>query len=75
MRSVQGSHNVWFITDNEEFPVPKFTYGESKPHTCPVCGGKGMVNAGFYAEISSTTGTCEETCRPCNGTGVLWGRY
>jgi len=42
------------------------------PKRCPICGGRGMVGPGFYSEISSTAGTCEETCRACNGTGVLW---
>jgi len=40
---------------------------------CPVCGGRGTVGPGFYSEISSTANTCEETCRACNGRGVLWG--
>ena len=40
---------------------------------CPVCGGKGMVGVGFYSQINSTANTCEETCRSCGGTGIVWG--
>lgn len=45
---------------------------DSKCQCCPVCGGKGFVQAGFYngvgtTIITSTTGT--EKCRSCNGKG------
>ena len=45
------------------------------PHTCPICGGNGIVPNGFY---SSTTGiwsivsTTPEKCKSCNGTGIVW---
>lgn len=49
---------------------------ESKvPYRCPVCGGNGMVDAGFYSQTSggwpSIGGT--EICKSCNGTGIIWG--
>ena len=48
---------------------------ESIPHRCPVCGGNGFVPNGFYIQIMgswSTNSTTPETCRSCNGTGILW---
>jgi len=42
---------------------------------CPVCGGNGMVPNGFYntvTGIGSTTSIVPETCRSCNGTGVIF---
>jgi hypothetical protein len=46
-----------------------------KPYTCPVCGGTGFVQQGFYSQTSgtwSTTSISTEKCRSCGGTGVLW---
>jgi DnaJ-class molecular chaperone len=46
------------------------------PHTCPVCKGHQSVPNGFYRTIGSnnwsTGSTLPETCRTCNGTGVVW---
>lgn len=50
-----------------------------KPYKCPVCGGKGNVPSGFYDPpqmtyeypITSTVSTTE-TCKSCNGQGILW---
>jgi len=45
------------------------------PHVCPVCSGRGFVPQSFYlgnGPGSSSTGTGTETCRTCNGTGVVW---
>ena len=41
---------------------------------CPVCIGRGFVQAGFYSStsdtyITSTTGV--ETCHSCNGKGYV----
>jgi len=46
-----------------------------KPYTCPVCGGRGIVPAGFYTSVGyySTTGNTTEHCRSCSGTGIIWG--
>jgi len=41
---------------------------------CPVCGGKGMVPAGFYNSTDGnwvTTSTVPETCRSCGGKGYI----
>jgi DnaJ-class molecular chaperone len=44
-----------------------------KPHTCPVCGGAGQVQAGFYNIGAAATGsTVPETCRACGGSGIVW---
>ena len=42
---------------------------------CPVCGGNGLVPCGFYNQTSGhwgTTSITPETCRSCNGTGVVF---
>ena len=47
-----------------------------EPFRCPICGGNGLVPPGFYATVTgvnSGTSTAPEQCRPCAGTGVLWG--
>ena len=49
--------------------------GESRPHTCPVCQGRGFVALGFYQHLPGVGivgGT--EPCRTCNGSGVIWGK-
>lgn len=52
-----------------------------KPHKCPVCGGNGIVPAGFYnstnisedGTIIITTGDADTTaCRSCAGTGIVY---
>jgi len=46
-----------------------------QPFKCPVCGGNGLVPAGFYNTVtgySTTTSTAPLTCRSCNGTGIVW---
>lgn len=53
---------------------------EPKPCTCPVCGGKGLVATGFYDWYNTTIGTMRssatpETCRSCDGTGVVWRTF
>jgi len=45
------------------------------PYRCPVCGGNGIVAAGFYTQTSgcwTSTGGFE-MCRSCNGTGIVYG--
>lgn len=42
---------------------------------CPVCGGKGKVPNGFYTWTEHywpTTSAAAETCRTCNGTGIIF---
>lgn len=46
-------------------PVPK------RPHKCPVCEGRGWVPNGFYGVVDCTS-TANETCRSCNGAGIIW---
>ena len=46
-----------------------------EPHRCPVCGGNGLVPNGFYDQTSGQWTSCStlpETCRSCNGTGVIF---
>jgi hypothetical protein len=51
------------------------TYGGGMtPHCCPVCGGRGWVQPGFYHNPWGASGCniSNETCRSCSGTGVVW---
>lgn len=51
-------------------------FGEGQnPHKCPICEGHGMVPGGFYTALAgcgSTSNVTAETCRSCDGNGVLW---
>ena len=56
----------------------RFTTKQSNklPYRCPVCRGNGQVDNGFYNQTTgdwSSTSTAPETCRSCQGTGVVWG--
>ncbi len=47
----------------------------AKLYKCPVCDGKGIVPAGFYlsaTDIITVGSTAPETCKSCNGAGILW---
>lgn len=49
-------------------------FNQMKPYCCPVCGGKGIVPSGFYSfpgNFGGVTNTCAETCRACNGKGII----
>lgn len=57
------------------------TVMENKPHRCPVWLGTGNVPGGFYNSTNftedgqvliTTGGTGSETCRSCNGQGIVW---
>ena len=39
---------------------------------CPVCGGRGWMEAGFFTGMTMATSLAPETCRPCSGTGLIW---
>jgi hypothetical protein len=64
--------------DPDERPAMKESISEGlfKPYRCPICGGTGKVQAGFYDQFGgawSTTSISPEPCRSCNGTGIVWG--
>ena len=49
------------------------------PHKCPVCEGRGNVPSGFYDSPTmiheyppTSTVSTTETCKSCNGQGILW---
>lgn len=44
-----------------------------KAVTCPVCGGNGIVDEGFYRQTSGqwTSAGGTETCRSCYGKGWI----
>lgn len=42
---------------------------------CPVCNGRGFVPNGFYSTTNESwysSSTAPETCRTCNGSGMVW---
>ena len=43
-----------------------------KPHLCPVCQGRGTVEAGFYSRAGSLSDLTPEECKGCKGEGILW---
>lgn len=65
----------------EPYQPGVFQWSETKYHvpkscsTCPVCDGRGHVTNGFYkshGETWSTDSMTPETCRSCDGKGVVW---
>lgn len=48
-----------------------------KPHRCPVCEGRGKLQYDpvnpFVEVASSAAGVPMWECRPCGGTGIVWG--
>jgi|GEM_PF-2019095 hypothetical protein len=47
----------------------------AQPSRCPVCGGVGLVSAGFYEGWpigSISVDTPKEPCRSCDGEGIVW---
>ena len=72
MREVELPTETGFISDSKLEYIPLST-----PHRCPICGGNGLVDNGFYNQTSgswSSTGTIPETCRTCNGEGIVWSK-
>lgn len=45
------------------------------PYRCPVCGGNGLVQSGFYSSATgywtSSSASTTETCRSCFGKGYV----
>jgi len=57
----------------EETEMTVFT-GNSTPHKCPVCDGRGVVPLGFYqiyGNYSTTDGRHDEPCRSC-ANGIIY---
>ena len=53
---------------------------EPEPCICPVCAGKGLVAPGFYDWHNLSIGiitssATPETCRSCDGKGVVWRTF
>lgn len=44
------------------------------PWRCPVCIGRGSMNAGFYEPTTLYPNTESVPCRSCDGTGIVWGQ-
>ncbi len=62
----------------ERCPVCKPTETQpsspTTPHRCPICGGSGIVESGFYQQTGGqwTSAGGIETCKTCNGQGIVW---
>lgn len=54
----------------ERYDRPRVTY---QPFRCPVCGGTGLVPAGFYLQTMTSSAT-PEVCKTCKGSGAVWHR-
>jgi DnaJ-class molecular chaperone len=76
----QNEEEKWAITMMAEYA--EYCFNESKkiitgqPYRCPVCNGNGLVPRGFYngaimTGYWSSADTASETCRSCNGSGVV----
>ena len=63
MRSAGGFDNLRIEESNQD---------KRSLHKCPVCEGRGEVQAGFYGGFGALTSVSPETCRTCNGKGVIW---
>lgn len=64
--------NIDKIYDDVEKEEPIIRH---HPHICPVCNGRGFVMAGFYSSFTgefTTSAIEQETCRTCNGSGIIW---
>lgn len=44
----------------------------AQPFRCPICEGRGTVEAGFYNPGLGTTSTTREVCHSCGGAGIIW---
>lgn len=87
MKDKVSQYNQPNTTSGEFVPPNYYQYNvdsvelktfKKEPYKCPVCNGKGIVQAGFYSYPSSvgtyiTTTIVPEKCRSCGGSGVLWG--
>lgn len=54
-----------------EHPYPRWASPQRTAQLCPVCGGRGMVQAGFYSGGGFTHSTAPEKCRTCGGSGMV----
>lgn len=56
-------------------PIETVPTVSRKPYRCPICGGSGIVDSGFYNRTTQEWTSCggTETCRACAGTGIVWG--
>ena len=44
-----------------------------RPYKCPVCEGRGSVDATFYVgKGSASTAANPEMCQACGGFGIVW---
>ena len=58
--------NIIYSTNTKE---------EKEPYLCPVCWGRGSVPSLFYCSEhgGGFTDGNPETCRTCEGKGIVWG--
>lgn len=59
----------------DEGPAESVLMNLLSPFCCPVCRGNGLVQEGFYRQVSGHWDSSSikfENCRSCNGTGIVW---
>ena len=80
-----GDHNLLFEADDEYSRCPGGTYWKEESentkenknlsvkylYKCPVCCGRGFVDANFYSCFSSNSSGSPEKCRSCDGKGYI----
>lgn len=68
--------HIVYCADIKNAPTIKLdTEGSSAvsiPYACPICGGRGIVQGGFY-NLRGSTSNATEQCRQCKGIGIIWG--
>lgn len=76
-RITLSHHNggtLWMDAKTGTWFETKESFG---PFRCPVCNGSGCVPQGFYDGMNGTIGTghtAPDTCRSCQGTGIVWAQ-
>ncbi len=71
----QAERSIWDLFNPG---LPPAEGAEEVAQRCPVCGGNGLVPNGFYLQTGGTwlsSSLAPETCRACNGTGVILPSY
>ena len=72
---------AWFSSPLSDLPEekPLWQVGPAprRPFQCPVCLGVGSVAPGFYSRVNvaewpSSSTSATETCRSCDGKGIVW---
>ena len=68
-----GPVDYWWLPNWSPYPTyPNYNLGPLKCSKCPVCEGRGVLPHGFYGRGQYSTSDSSETCRSCQGSGIVW---